>query len=105
MPADLAGIAGVDFQEVAAGDLTDDGLRALADLASRDAYEGCALVSCHCADDGSTEAVVIKVYVELGQAARVNDVREREIVAVVNDASRTMPSVYPLRPGFITLSL
>lgn len=100
MPADLAGITNADFQQVAIGDLTDDGLRALADLASRDAYEGCALVSCHRDDDGSTEVVVIEVYVELGQAARVNDVRERELIAVVTDASRAMPSVYPLRPSF-----
>lgn len=100
MPADLAGLAGIGFREVAAGDLTDDGLSALADLASRDAYGGCRLLSCNRADDGSTEAVVIEVYVELGQAARENDVREREPVAVVTGPTRTMPTVYPLREDF-----
>lgn len=100
MPADLAGITGVNFKEVTTGDLSDDGLRALVDLSSRDAYEGCALVSCHRTDDGSREAVVIQVYVELGQTARVNDVREWEPVAVITDTSRAMPSVYPLRQDF-----
>lgn len=57
-------------------------------------------MSCHRADDGSTEAVVIEVYVELGQAARENDVREREPVAVVTCPMRIMPTVYPLRPDF-----
>lgn len=100
MPAELAEIHNAGFAEITPDHLTDDGLRALADLASRDAYEGCALVSCHRTDDGAVEAVVIEVYVELGQAARVNDVRELEMVAVVTDARRAMPSVYPLRPNF-----
>ncbi|WP_292294678.1 ThiF family adenylyltransferase [Marivita sp.] len=99
MAADLDGITGATFQDVAADALTDDGLKALADLASRDGYEGCTLVSCH-RDDGETEVVVVEVYVELGQAARVNDVREREAVAVVTDPERAIPSVYPLRAEF-----
>ncbi len=100
MPGDLTGIAGIEFRQVKAGDLADDGLSALANLAARDDYEGCKLLSCHRADDGATEAVVIEVYVELGQAKRENDVREREPVAVLTDPTCAMPTVYPLRGDF-----
>ena len=97
MPVDLTGIAEFGFRQVEAGDLADAGLSALADLAAREDYEGCQLLSCHSAGDGSTEAVVIEVYVELGQAKRENDVREREPVAVVTDPTRPIPTIYPLR--------
>lgn len=100
MTAELAQIRDAVFAETTTDQLTDDGQRALADLASRIDYEGCGLVGCHRTEDGMIEAVVIEIYVELGQADRVNDVRERETVVVVNDVNRAMPLVYPLRPDF-----
>lgn len=100
MTAELVQIHDAGFAETTRDKLTDDGLRALAELALRDAYEGCVLVGCHNTEDGSVEAVVIEVYVELGQADRINDVRKQEMVAVVTDHDRAMPSVYPLRPDF-----
>ena len=100
MAIDLFELLGVALVEVATGDLDDEGLRALADLAAKDAYEGCSLIACHRAAEGGTETVIVEIYVELGQAERVNDVREKEPVAIVASPSREVPSVYPLRPDF-----
>jgi hypothetical protein len=100
MTAKLEELVNLTFAECDPDALTDDGLAALAGLASRDDYEGCALLSCHRTDDEATEVLVIDVFVELGQADAVNDVREREPVAILTGPTHTIPAVYPLRSDF-----
>lgn len=100
MSAELTGLTGAEFDRVSRGDLTDDGLVALVDLAERDDYEGCRLLSCHRTSDGTAEAVLVEVYIELGQAELINDIGEREPVAVLSSEGRGLPSVYPMREDF-----
>jgi integrative and conjugative element protein (TIGR02256 family) len=100
MATDLTGIAGIGFEEVLVTDLANYGLKALRDLASREDYQGCQFVSCHRSEDKETEAVVVEVYVELGQKPRKNDIRERERIAVVTGRTLEMPTVFPLRHDF-----
>lgn len=100
MTAELKELVNLTFAECGQDALVDDGLAALADLASRDDYEGCELLSCHRTEDGATEVLVIEVFVEMGQANAVNDVREREPVAILTGPTHTIPSVYPLRADF-----
>jgi integrative and conjugative element protein (TIGR02256 family) len=100
MATDLSELTGASFREIASDDLSDDGLRALVELASLESYEGCSLVSCYRSADDPAEAVVVQVYIELGQAECLNDVREWEPVAMVMGGHRTMPSVFPIRPDF-----
>lgn len=100
MSAELIGLTGAEFHRISSRDLTDEGLVALVDLAERHDYEGCRLLSCHRTSDGTAEAVLVEVYIELGQAELVNNIGEREPVAVLSSAGRGLPSVYPMREDF-----
>jgi integrative and conjugative element protein (TIGR02256 family) len=93
-------VCGVAVRRVDANELTDPGMRSLAALASHEGYEGCRLESCHSGANGAVEAVLVEVYVELGQAPTENDIREREAILVVAERERAMPSVYPVRSDF-----
>jgi hypothetical protein len=100
MTIDLESLFGKPLVAVDREALVDPGLKALVELASREDYDGCEYVACYRSDDGTLQAVVVSVYVELGQKIRTNDVREWEPVLIALDGSALIPSVYPIRTDF-----
>lgn len=86
--------------EIGPEDIRNPLLRALARQASRADYTGADVLGARCSEDRETEALLLEVRVELGQAERRNDIQLVEPVAIVSATGSVAPQVYPLRADF-----
>lgn len=85
--------------EAAIENLSFDRSKALSELISCGEYGGAKIIECR-RDDKKGELVILEIKNELGQAELINDIRGKELVAIVFPVKDAPPSVYPLREDF-----
>ena len=87
-------------KEVAAADVRDPRARRMVQLLESGEYGGAWLTAIRASEDHCSHALLVDVEVALGQRTPVNDIRDRERIAISFTEKLSIPNTYPLRADF-----